>query len=285
MTVVGVTMVRDEADVIETVLRHMATQVDALIVANNLSADGTSDILFDLQLEWQGRFPLVVAFDNEVGYEQSKKMTSLARCAAHDFGADWVVPFDADEIWYSPFRRIGDFLESRPADEMIMPAVLYDHVATGEDDPSVDDPVLRIKWRRAYPAALPKVACRWRDDLVIEMGNHAATYSEPVVTSEHRLAIRHFPYRSAEQVIRKIRNGAEAYAATDLPEHFGAHWRGWGRILDQHGPEAIEELFLKWHWREDPTRPLDIDGDVQPPLRLDPVSDLTTASVLGERRD
>jgi len=37
VTVVGITMVRDEADIIETTLRHMKTQVDAIVVANRVT--------------------------------------------------------------------------------------------------------------------------------------------------------------------------------------------------------------------------------------------------------
>ena len=279
--IVGVTMVRDECDVIGTVLRHMATQVDALVVLDNRSVDGTTEIIRQVAEESMDFCPIAVKRDDTVGYEQSRKMTKAAHYAGRTYGATWIVPFDADEIWYSPFRRIGDFLESRPDDEMIVPAVLYDHVATGEDDPTIDNPILRLKWRRDYPAALPKVACRYTGNLIVGMGNHEAWYdntTSKAKVSEHRLAIRHFPYRSAEQVIRKIRNGAEAYAATNLPENYGAHWRGWGKILDAQGPEAIAELFHKWHWREHPGVKLTIDGEIQPSLRFDPVSDLPIAA-------
>ena len=46
MITFGVSMVRDEADVIEGTLRHMADEVDELIVADNGSVDGTTDILY-----------------------------------------------------------------------------------------------------------------------------------------------------------------------------------------------------------------------------------------------
>jgi len=274
----GVTMVRDEADIIEPVLRHMATQVDALIVANNRSVDGTSDILFNLQIEWADTFPLFVIFDDEVGYEQSRKMTKMAHDANQMWGADWIVPFDADEIWYSPRTRLADFLgEQMPADIDIVKANLYDHVCTGSDDPTDRNPISRIEWRRDYAAPLPKVACRYTPDLVIGMGNHEAWHADgKAIVAAHGLAIRHFPYRSVEQIIRKVRNGAQAYAATDLPENYGAHWRQWGQILDQSGPEAIEALFHKWYYREHPSQALVIEREIQPPLRFDPACDVTS---------
>lgn len=272
MTVVGVTMVRDEADIIEHTLRHMATQVDFLIVSDNRSTDGTTDIL--QSLVGKLRVPLLLHRDDTVGYEQSKKMTALARAAAEEFRCDWIVPFDADEIWYAPNGNLSRFLDQWP-NVHIIEASLYDHVATALDDPDDANPISRIKWRRSYAATLPKVAVRSHESLRIGMGNHDAEYSFAPRHSRHQLAIRHFPYRSPEQIVRKIRNGAEAYAATDLPEHYGAHWRGWGRILEEHGEQAIVDLFHKWHWRENPTHAIEIDGDPSPPLRFDPACDVS----------
>ena len=273
MTVVGIAMVRDEADIIEYVIRHMATQVDAIAVYDNLSIDGTSDILDDLVRELP--IPLVVLPDDEVGYEQSKKMTALAHLAYAEFGAHWIVPFDADEIWYAPGQTIKQFL-SQVRNTATVECNLYDHVASAFDDDLQANPIARLQWRREYAAPLPKVACRWHPSMKIGMGNHDVAYKNKQAPWQQRMAIRHFPYRSSEQVIRKIRNGAQAYAATDLPEHYGAHWRGWGQILDLHGPGAIEELFRKWHWRENPDSVLTIDGEQQPPLRFDPACDVTS---------
>lgn len=271
MTTVGIAMCRDEEDVIEPVLRHMATQVDAIVIADNRSTDRTSQILERLSDEWAATFPFIVSYDDKVGYEQSKKMSAMAAVAHHLYDADWIVPFDADEIWYGPTPRIADYLRSLPPGDDIVEARLFDHVSTGLDISEETNPIERLQWRRNYPAPLPKVACRYREGLVIEMGNHGAHYrNTDGKTSAWKIAIRHFPYRSPEQVVRKVRNGAEAYAATDLPEHFGAHWRQWGRILDEHGEDAIHDLFHTWYHRDDPTRPLDIDGETQGPLLHDP---------------
>jgi hypothetical protein len=76
--------------------------------------------------------------------------------------------------------------------------------------------------------------------------------------------------------LHKIANGAEAYAATDLPANYGAHWRQWGLILKRDGEEAIAELFRKWYWREHPGVKISIEGEISPPLRLDPAYDVTS---------
>lgn len=245
-------MVRDEADIVGSTVAHMIRQVDHVIVADNLSTDDTRSILDRLKCE--------VLDDTDPGYRQSEKMTALARYAAKHYDADWIVPFDADEWWTSPHGRIADVLEAIAPQWLTASAVLYDHVATGRDKPE-QDPVKRIRFRRGAPVPLPKVACRWRDDLVIEQGNHGAWYSGGATTLPGQLVVHHFPYRSAEQFVRKAKNGAQAYAATDLPPDVGAHWRQYGAIAEAHGDEACADIFRQWFWSADP----DADGLVYDP--------------------
>lgn len=240
-------MCRDEADIAEPFLRKMAQQVDFIIVADNGSIDGTRDIIGDLTNE----LPLTVYDDTERGYFQSAKMTKLAHLAA-DQGATWVVPADFDEVWYAPFHaRVADLCEELAPQWFCAETKSYDHVATAMDS-SEPNPLLRLSWRRREPLPIGKVACRVRDDLVIEQGNHSASYDGGATKFTDHLVIRHFPYRSIEQFIQKARNGAEAYRATDLPENLGAHWRQWGDLLDAQGEEALADVFRKWYWTGDP---------------------------------
>jgi glycosyltransferase involved in cell wall biosynthesis len=276
MTVVGVSMVKDEADIVGDTVAQMLRQVDAVIVADNMSTDGTTGILATFA-EDRERVRIVV--DADPRYRQSAKMTGLAHRARSAFGADWIVPFDADEWWYSPFGRIGEVLEQIGQQWLAVPAPLYDHVVTAVDpDPeAVPSPINRIGWRRPDPAPLPKVAVRWRPDLVIEQGNHSATYDGGTTLFDPVLTIRHYPYRSVDQLVRKVRNGAAAYRAADLSvdsgvrRDHGAHWRQWGDLLDAGGEAAIDELFSRWYWRHDPRAALHLDdGEIQPPLIFDP---------------
>lgn len=240
--VTAIGMVKDEADVIERTVLRMLAECDEVTVADNGSTDGTRDILADL--ERQHRLALDVVDDPEVGYYQSRKMTAMA---AREDG-EWIVPFDADEQWYSPHGRIADILTGLPADVATVPADLYDHVPTALDPEG--HPFDVMGWRRRDPAPLPKVACRRVLPVRIEQGNHAATYAADVRLS--LLVVRHYPYRSPNQMVRKAINGAAAYAATDLPEHQGQHWRDYGRLVDTHGPEALHGVFREYFWSADP---------------------------------
>lgn len=243
--VAAISMVKDEQDIIGATVAHMCKQVDLVLVADNGSTDDTREILEALGVS----HGVIVVDDPEPGYYQAQKMSALAQRVA-DWGAEWVVPFDADELIYSPFGRIGDVLAERP--EAIATSTLYDHVATALD-PDEANPVARIGWRRKASGELPKVACRANLPVTIHMGNHDAGYDTSRI--DGLLVTRHFPYRSAEQFVRKARNGAAAYSAAEgLPSHYGQHWTDYGRILAEHGPEALQDVFRQWFWSPDPTR-------------------------------
>ena len=240
MSVFGVTMVKDEEDIIGSVVAHMLSQVDHVIVADNLSTDRTREILDGLSCP-----QLTVVDDLDPAYYQSKKVTALAHHAG-EMGAKYIIPFDADEIWYSPFGTVRDVLSGLPSEWLVISADLYDHVPTDIDDQSVVDPVERIGWRRKEPGALPKVACQYQPDLVVEQGNHSVTYSHRPAILGGQLVVRHFPYRSREQMVRKAMNGASALESTTLGEESGAHWRGYSRIVKTDGEQALWAVFDEW---------------------------------------
>lgn len=247
MTTFGIARVKDEADVIAGTIAHMADECDYLLVVDNASTDGTREILAELA----DTHPLKVLDDPDVGYYQSEKMSQLAETAA-GMGATWIVPFDADELWVGP-DRISQVLADRPPRVSILTAEVYDHRPTAVDPEGVD-PFRTIVWRTPHPLPLPKVAFRWQSGAVIHQGNHGVTLPDPSNPSTTTLEVRHFPYRSAEQFIRKARNGAAAYRATDLPPEVGAHWRQYGDLLDRFGEETVvTEVFRRYFWSFAPT--------------------------------
>ena len=246
MTTWAVSTVKDELDVIEGTVRHMLDEVDGVIVADNGSTDGTRDVLAALADEFGER--LVVVDDPEVAYYQSARMTRLAEMAAMRHGATWIVPFDADELWVSVGDRIAEDLSATDAD--IVTAEVFTFLPSGID-PEQGSPFERIRWRLRDPLPLPKVAFRWTTGAVIHQGNHGV--DRPCgSTITDGLRVYHFPYRTLEQFVRKAKNGATAYKATDLPENVGAHWRGYGEIAERFGDDALGDVYREHFWALSP---------------------------------
>lgn len=242
-------MVKDEADIIAHTIAHLDGQgVTGILVADNLSTDGTYEQISALRT----RCELIVQRDYETGYYQSRKMTVLAQTAfAH--GADWVIPFDADELWYSTTGSLHDAFPPTKID--CIRASLHNYFPTKHDNEHEPNPFLRITYRDPEPAALPKVAIRRRPDVVIEQGNHDANGSPPFSKAPAPLEVAHYPWRTAEQYEHKIRNGAAAYRKTDLADHIGAHWRQHGTLLDREGSAALRVVFETYF--VDPDMPLE----------------------------
>lgn len=207
MKLAAVTCVFNEADIIATTLTHLYGEgVDAVYVADGMSTDGTRDIY--------SQFPCKVFDQTEPFLVQPLWMERLAQQAYED-GADWVVPFDADEFWYAPSGlTIADTLKHYAvADLHWVP--MYQHINYDYREPSTKPH--------------PKVAFRARDGVVVDNGNHAAHHPSFVGSEYGLLAIREIQYRGFEHFCRKI---VERNATIDpsLPYSEGTHhkqYAGW----------------------------------------------------------
>lgn len=88
-------LVKNEADIIAANIKtHAALGVDAFVVMDNDSDDGTREILAELQKSYE-----IMIIDEKGDYKQARWMRRLARTAKRNMGADWVINNDADEFW------------------------------------------------------------------------------------------------------------------------------------------------------------------------------------------
>lgn len=245
----AVTMVRDELDILPHTLAHLANEgIDGIIVADNRSTDGTREWLHEAVLDCE----LIVVHDEEIGYYQSRKMTRLAH-QAFGQGANWVIPFDADEFWHLPTHQPLTFSLAQHGADAVS-AQLYNYFPTSNDG-NEPNPFERIQHRDIHPAPLTKVAVASNPTVSIEQGNHGASGAEPFLVSPSTITVAHFPWRTPEQFVRKVANGYEAYQATDLGDDVGSHWRDYGDLLKREGDQALHALFNKWF--RDPPGPIE----------------------------
>jgi hypothetical protein len=226
-------MVRDEADIVGAMLTHHRSQgVDHVIVTDNASVDGTLDIL--QRFEREGF--VTVWHDPEHRKQQWQTVTRMARYAATDLAADWVINADADEFWVArdPSETIRTVLERVPADIRVFSARVVNvtgapaRSGTGLQRLRLRDqrsePTLRASGIPFHPT--PDAVHRAHPDVEVAQGNHRATapgWSEPELRDE--LEVLHLPWRSWSQYEYKVRVSGEAYLRNpDLapsPRHHG----------------------------------------------------------------
>ena len=248
MSTAALLWVHDEPDVLFPNIRYLLTQVDEIMIRDRDSAPA----LIEEILSFQREHPEVYFRNDGSGdrYEQSRIMTDMA-LEAMERGHEWVIPIDPDEVWYANGRPLSEALGGMSKDVSIVKAELYNHVASAQD-PKKGTPFQKIGFRQRFPLALPKVAARTRPDLVIDHGNHSASTRGTAFTIGPSLVVRHFPYRTEDQFVERVRSAWEQLKVSRLPESFGVHVRAYGKCLDEEGEDALREHFRHWFYSSEP---------------------------------
>lgn len=262
MSTAALMWVHDDHDVIGQNVRYLLTQVDEVLIRHRDGQPATLEILHTLARHHD---QIRLREESDDRYDQSAVMTEMAQ-EAGDMGHQWVVPVDPDEIWYVNHGSISDFFLGISRDVMIVRAELYNHVPTGHD-PKKGSPFETMGWRQKRPLGLGKVACRVRPDLVIEHGNHNARSNGVSFTVGPLMVVRHFPYRTPEQFIERVRSAYDQLKKSRLPEVMGVHIRAYGKCLEEEGEDALRDHFMHWFYSPAPT---DDDTIMYDPAPLKP---------------
>jgi len=235
-------LVRNEQDVIaENILFHYHQGVDGFIVMDNLSTDATVEVVRDLAHS----IPIELRHQQDDTYSQSDWVTEMARAAATDHGADWVINNDADEFWLFPDFDLRSYLHRFSTD--VSGVILQRHNAVlirGESWNGFEaHPSSSLLFERQslnqLGSPLPgKCLHRASAQVTVQQGNHGVSGLPGQTVHCDRASILHFPYRRFEQYQSKIRLGGAAYARnTQLQAAIGRTWREQHKIVDQ--PELI----------------------------------------------
>lgn len=205
MKLVMTLLVRDEADVVDAqIAHHLHAGVDFVVATDNRSEDGTSEIL-----ERYARAG-VLHLIREPGDDlrQSEWVTRMARLAATDFDADWVLNTDADEFWVARGASLKELLAAVPARFGAVRGAWRNFVPRPDDDRFFAE---RMTARLCTPSFHPhplsthfKSAHRARPDVRVGRGNHEALADDLVaLRGWYPIEILHFPVRSYGHCRRK----------------------------------------------------------------------------------
>jgi hypothetical protein len=217
-------LARNEADIVDAQIAfHLHAGVDFVIATDNLSSDGTTEIL-----ERHARTGhLLLLREDGVDMRQEAWVTRMARLAAVEHGADWVLNSDADEFWWPRAGSLKEVLAAIP-DRFGIVRGCWRHFLPRPDDGGFFAERMTVRLARpAHPGdketifhAHQKVAHRADPEVLVEPGNHDAhgALLEPL-RGWFPIEVLHFSFRTAEQLERKSRGGWHFRPDADLVAH------------------------------------------------------------------
>jgi hypothetical protein len=251
MKVVLTVLTRDEADVIDAqVAFHLNAGVDFVIATDNNSQDETTEIL----QSYARNGVLHLIREPAEGLRQGEWVTRMARLAASEFGADWVINTDADEVWWPRGGSLKEVLAAVPEQFGIVHAFWRSFVPR-PDDGSFFAERMTVRLSQHAPINDPtsfyrpviKVAHRADPHVIVGRGNHAVAESSFLpLTTWHPIEVLHFPLRSRVQWVRKVELQGEAFTKHIERSGTGYHLKGYdalqsGRIEQQHESLVVDD--------------------------------------------
>ena len=214
MRIVQTLVVRDEIDIVEAqIAYHLSAGVDFVIATDHESVDGTTEVL-----ELFERRGVLRRIPVSGPVHESVWRTNMARLAAAEHAAQWVINTDADEFWLPRSGSLKDVLAAVPERYGVVWGLSRHFVPRPEREPWFAE---RMTVRVSAPASVndpaspfrphAKVAHRADPNITVGFGAHLV-HDTPLRTLQHwHVAdVLHFPYRSIEQYERKGRRRARS---------------------------------------------------------------------------
>lgn len=242
-------LVRDEADIVETQIAfHRAAGVDFFVVTDHASSDGTTDILERYAAE--GVLHLLRQSGDVL--RQSEWVTRMARMAAVELGADWVINSDADEFWWPSGGDLKHVLSQIPAQVGVVRTFVRAFLPPADDGPFAERMTVRLS--PAAPINDPtgpfgvntRLLHRGAADVVVGTGN-ASVRARALVPLRgwSPVEVLHFPIRSFAHFERKFLSHYETVRGRRRGDHLRA-WRAAraGRLRELYEGLSINEERL-----------------------------------------
>jgi Glycosyl transferase family 2 len=251
MKLVVTVLARDEADVIDAqVAFHLNAGADLVIATDNNSQDGTAEIL--RAYEREGCLRLI--HEPAEGLRQSEWVTRMARLAATEFAADWVINTDADEFWWPRGESLKEVLAAVPKRYGVVEAFWRSFVPRPDDGQFFAERMTARLTQQApindpssFYRPVTKVAHRADPQVVVGRGNHGLVGSSLLpLRTWHPLEVLHFPLRSRAQWQRKVELQGVAFTEHIERAGTGYHLKGYdalqsGRIEEQHSSLVVDD--------------------------------------------
>lgn len=229
-----VTMVKNEADIIEHFVRINSLWASHLFVIDDGSIDGTLDTLELLKEEG---FNLTILTKKTIDYQQNLLMTNIVRKIAETNLFNYIFPIDADEIIFDPEGLKSELINLELDDVCVInwsSIVPIDEFSIRETNPfhghfEKVETEANICEKMIIPNNIAK-------ECFIHMGNHDVSsdvYKINKVALKTRLF--HAPVRSRDQILSKLIIGSYKFSLKkNKSRGEGSHWTSMADKLREH---------------------------------------------------
>ena len=232
MKLVLTLLARDEADIVDAQIAfHLNAGVDFVVATDNRSQDGTTEILESYARE--GYLHLIREDGDDL--RMGEWVTRMARMAAADFSADWVINSDADEFYWPRGSDLKEMLAAIPSRYGLVRAFVRTFLPRLDDDVFFAEAMtvrLTPQAPMNHPATIfrPGAKLVHRADPNVNVGHGTHTLSGTSLVplrGWYPLELLHFPFRTARQSERKLRHA----------------WSSWQRNPDSDKPHYLEQGY------------------------------------------
>ena len=249
MKLVLTLLARNEADVVDAnVAFHLNAGVDFVIATDNGSEDGTTEILESYAD--RGYAHLI----REPGRDmrQGEWVTRMARLAAREFAADWVIHGDADEFYWPHASNLKDVLAAIPWRFGTVRTFVRTFLLRPDDGAFFAERMnVRLSTQAPIndPASIfrPGAKIIHRADPNISLGDGTHTFQGAELLplrGWYPIELLHFPFRTRTQTEKKFVNASHAWSRNPNrpPPHY--YVKAYSAIQEDRLGEFLDSLTI-----------------------------------------
>lgn len=218
------TMVKNEADIIEVFVRYTMSFAEKMIFIDNGCTDNTINILKALKSEGHD---IEIYYEADVLHEQYIIENRYLYKIIDEVDCDFILPLDADEFLSSD-ENLFNCIEQLSLDSVsLLKWRTYVLTENRKEQQNFLKEIntYRVNESITFTKVIIPTKLIKKNEIYIKNGHHTVESNKPVEQLEvEKIFIAHYPVRSEEQIKSKIYQGAISQLLSSYSKVIAFHW-------------------------------------------------------------